>query len=177
MLVGNYQKEYLLDVSLEKFAAALRDEIQVKDFFHRLSLLGTLTMYGYVRKNTAIICEPGWPVRTIFCIICHFNKEDGKTRVTTIWRPSYARVIVGCIIVFIFACISSLIDCGDFTLFFQYLQSIWFYIGMLFLVGCSYLIDSIMQRFCKVYQNHYPNVEALIMRCANCEEKDINNIE
>ena len=37
--MGKYQKEYLLEISQEKFAAALRDEIQVKDFFHRLSLL------------------------------------------------------------------------------------------------------------------------------------------
>ena len=125
--MSKYLKKYLLEISQEDFVLMLKENIQVKNIYHRISLLGlTNIIYGYVWRYCATIRLPIEFFKGGYSVLCLMYKKDEKLKLITFSHPGFTVFFIPIIALVLLATMQSLVTIGNLSLFFLTLKQRFF---------------------------------------------------
>ena len=171
-------KLYVSDLPAKQIRQAIRGEIQLKDFFARIGMIGVKEfIFGYILGNMIIFCvhpdsheKSPLDNRLSFSVTCFLIPRKNKTYLLTYCHPQYYRLLVAPIVIFgLLTTIMSLITTSNLDLAFY----IWLNFDCrpllaivgIFLFGMALAVDLVTGLF----HRHYGKVEEIIKRCAQID--------
>ena len=159
-----YLKKYLLEISQEDFVLMLKERIQVKNIYHRISLFGlTNTIYGYVWKYFATIRLPIEFFKGGYSVLCLMHKKGENLKLVTFSHPGFTVFFIPIIALILLGAMQSLITAGNLSLFFLMLKQKLFYFQSMIFGGGSYILNFCLLHYCKINEKYYQKIENVLL--------------
>jgi len=169
--MSKYLKEYLLEIPQEDFILILKERVQVKNIYHRISLLGlTNIIYGYVWKYCATIRLPIEFFKGGYNVLCLMHEEDERLKLVTFSHPGFTVFFIPIIALAFFATMQSLITTGNLNLLFLTLKQRFFYFHCMILGGGIYALNFCLLRWCKIDEKYYQKIEDILLKDVKWEQ-------
>lgn len=169
--MSKYLKKYLLEISQEDFVLMLKERIQVKNIYHRISLLGrTNIIYGYVWKYCATIRLPIEFFKGGYSVLCLMCKKGENLKLVTFSHPGFTVFFIPIIALVLLVAMQSLITAGNLSLLFLTLKQRLFYFQSMTFGGGIYILNFCILRCCKIDEKYYQEIENVLLKDVKWEK-------